>query len=162
VANHVIIASLRALVELYKQLLQTSEKKTEAIKDYQLEPLQKLLVTERKLIQQTEKAEKKRHQAVESWFDANDFLTTDRTITMMLSKLKDEPFKQQLEQLSTRLLELITEFKKQEHLNQELLVQSLQFVHLSLNMMNPSMSHINYGKSKDSSLPKRSVFDSKA
>lgn len=161
-ASHAIIITLRTLIELYTHLLQVSKQKTEAIKAYQLEPLEKLLVTERKLIQQIEKAESKRYQVVKAWFDSNESPGTERTITVMLAKLADDSIKKELERLSTQLRDLLTELKKQEALNQQLLEQSLQFVHLSLNMMNPSMEQINYGRNDTSPLPKRSVFDSKA
>lgn len=161
--SHTIIVTLRTLIKLYTHLLQVSKQKTEAIKDYQLEPLEELLVTERKLIQQIEKAESKRYQAVEAWFDSNESSGTKRTITVMLEKLAaDDSIKTELERLSTQLRDLLTELKKQEELNQQLLAQSLQFVHLSLNMMNPSMEQINYGQNDTSPLLKRSVFDSKA
>lgn len=161
--SHTIIVTLRTLIKLYTHLLQVSKQKTEVIKDYQLEPLEELLVTERKLIQQIDKAESKRYQAVEAWFDSNEFSGTKRTITVMLEKLAaDDSIKTELERLSTQLRDLLTELKKQEELNQQLLVQSLQFVHLSLNMMNPSMEQINYGQNDTSPLLKRSVFDSKA
>jgi hypothetical protein len=58
---------------------------------------------------------------------------------------------------------VITELKERNQLNQQLIHQSLQFVHLTLDMLAPQPASINYGPPQQNAAPKRpSMFDSKA
>ena len=61
------------------------------------------------------------------------------------------------------MLEIIIELRQNEKLNHDLIQQSLQFVHLSLEMLQPQERNINYHKDdKKQTKTTRSVFDSKA
>ncbi|MEC5422861.1 flagellar protein FlgN [Virgibacillus sp. C22-A2] len=158
-----IIQSLEKLVNLHTNLLEFSQEKTEIMKEGSIEKLQSLLVKERKLIRLTEQAEEKRNKEVINWFAINQLPADDTTVTKMLEFLRDESDKTELEKTTTKLTEVITELKQQEQLNQALINQSMQFVQLSIDMLNPSIHSMNYGsKSDESTEVKRSVFDSKA
>ncbi len=152
------------LVDLHHKLIELSELKTDLLKKGSLEELQGLLVKERKLIRKTEQAEADRIQAVNSWFQAMDVASEDKTISTILEIAKDGHEKNELATVTTVLTQAITKLKQLEQLNHALINQSMQFVQLSLDVMSPTIRNINYGNKneKNTDTAKRSVFDSKA
>jgi len=107
------------------------------------------------------KTEKTRQKAVKEWLEIKG-LDKAGTVSELLEAVSDEKEREKLAKTSTLLTEGITKLKHNEQLNQSLLEQSLQFVQVSLDLMNPSLKNMNYGKQPDSYTTKRSVFDSKA
>ncbi len=87
--------------------------------------------------------------------------TEEMTITNMLNMLSNNDDQKALLAVTTELTESITKLKRLEQLNRELLEQSMQFVQMSLNMLNPTIDHMNYGDKKQTER-KHSMFDSKA
>jgi len=157
-----INTSLQELTVIHEELLKVSKRKTDIIKEGSTEKIQAILVEERKYIKVLEQAEQKRQIEVEKWYSNRQQPLEEMTITNMLELLTDEQEKQELEEKTIQLTEAITELKHQEQLNQALIQQSMQFVQLSLDMLNPTIQSMNYGKSQDTEGSKRSVFDSKA
>src|SRR5699024_8580133 len=87
----------------------------------------------------------------------------EKTVTNLLPYIEDGVEKEQLVQLITPLIETITALKANEDLNSQLLEQSMQFIQLSLSMMDPTTQKVSYGeKSQQAQRVDRSVFDSKA
>lgn len=157
-----IIATLTDLALIHEDLIVLSEQKTEIMKEGSVGKLQQILSQERKFVQALGKAETKRQTQVKAWCTEQGFPEENITITAMLEAISDPTDAEQLEQKTITLTNAITKLKQQEQLNQELIVQSMQFVQLSLDMMSPSLKNLNYGKSKGTETSKRSVFDSKA
>jgi len=160
VTINTIIQALEQLLRIHESLLLTSKEKTEIIKRGEPDQLQSVILKEYKIIQQLEQAEAKREKAVDDWF-AEQGEVASKTISEMLGRMTDEQEKEVLLSHMVRLTEKITELKSQEHLNKELLQQSLKFVQLSLSTMNPSLGNFNYGN-ENKQATNRSVFDSKA
>lgn len=159
-AIQAIIRSLKELIQSHQGLLEISEQKTALITDGSIEKLQTLLVKERKEIRLLEQAEEKRQAGVEAWFQEKQ-ANREATLTNMLEIITDETEQKQLETATIKLTEIITNLKQQEDLNHSLLNQSMQFVQLTMGMMNPSIKEINYGKQKHTTANmNRSVFDS--
>lgn len=157
-----VVRSLRKLVELHQQLINISEQKTDLIKEGKVEKLQEKILQERKLVLQLEQYEKERQALVESWFISKDLTTEDMTISSILLNLDNEKQQNKLASVATELTEAITDLKRSEQLNRELLEQSMQFVQMSLHLLSPTLEQMNYGK-KDAEVDRgRSVFDSKA
>lgn len=154
--------SLHALTVIHEELLKVSERKTDVIKEGSTDKLQAVLAEERKYIKILEQAEQKRQKAVEEWYTDKRLPRENMTITNMLEILTDEQEQQELEHMTIKLTKAITQLKQQEQLNQSLIQQSMQFVQLSLDMLNPTIQSMNYGKTQESGGSKRSVFDSKA
>lgn len=154
--------SLQELISIHEELLHIFKRKTNIVKEGSLEKFQALLLEEQKYIKIVEKAEEKRQQAVEKWYKDRNLPPNKATITNMLDILTDETAQQQLEQLTIQLTNSITRLKEQEQLNQALIKQSMQFVQLSLDMLNPTIKNINYGKQQGTTAGKRSAFDSQA
>ncbi|PAV31014.1 flagellar protein FlgN [Virgibacillus profundi] len=159
-----IIQSLEKLVNLHMELLEISLQKTEVVKDGSIDKLQAVLLKERKSVRAIEQAEVIRQTEVEEWFSHKQLPKGEATITNMLELITDEQEKITLGNITIKLTQSITKLKQQEQLNQALINQSMQFVQLSLDMMNPSIKNMNYGNKKGSEPEpnKRSVFDSKA
>lgn len=157
-----MIQVLTKLVNVHKSLLENARQKTEVVKEGSVEQLQMILVKERKYIQVLEQAEAERKKEVENWFLQQGLPLNNATITEILDHIPNNEEKKELENQTVALTEMITSLKQQEQLNQALIQQSMQFVQLSLDMMNPSIKNMNYGNKQETSTEKRSVFDSKA
>lgn len=142
-----------------------SNEKTDAIKLSDSEALIKLLTKERQLIQTVEQLEEQRMQLVEQYFLKNNMQNEEKSITNLLNAVKDGKQKHELEQIVAQLIQHIVSIRESEQLNSDLLQQSMQFVQLSLDMIQPQAQTINYGdhakQKKSDSSQKRSVFDSK-
>lgn len=156
-----IIQALEHLVDIHHRLLKRSREKTELIKDRNVEQLQQLIVQERKFILHLEQAEKKRQAFVKDWFLKQGKQDEEMTISNLLMLTNNKQEQKKLAKVTTALTEVITELKRQEQLNRELLEQSMQFVQMSLNMLSPSYDQMNYGANKRNKQI-HSVFDSKA
>lgn len=158
----VITETLSELIKIHEKLIKQSKEKTEVIKEGSIEKLQTILSRERQCVQELEKLESKRAQQVNVWTEKNGLTDENMTITKMLKLIKNPLEAKQLELKTIALTEMITILKQQEQLNEELIMQSMQFVQLSLDMMSPTINNLNYGKNQETSTVKRSVFDSKA
>ncbi len=151
------------LKQLHESLLYLSCKKTELLKKGDTGSLQQLLAKERKHIQAITKIENERVHTVTDWCCHQDIESAAPTLSGVLECLEDTQEKNLLEALFEDLVFLVTELKQQEQLNVELTKQSLQFIHLSLDMLQPSLNSMNYNKQTGASdKEKSSVFDSKA
>lgn len=157
-----ISQSLQTLIKVHVELYEFSKQKTEIIKEGSVENFQKILVEERKYAKRLLQAEEQRQEKVEKWYMDHQLPLENMTITNMLEIISNEQDQFELEQLTIKLTNAITQLKQQEQLNYDLIQQSMQFVQLSLDMLSPTINNMNYGKSHGSEAPKRSVFDSKA
>ncbi|QDP41283.1 flagellar protein FlgN [Radiobacillus deserti] len=160
-----IIESLSKLKQLHESLLAVSVEKTEAVKEGKTEVLQSLLIKERKHVQAVEQLETKRVSLTEAWANEQGFPPEDVTVSFVLDHLEDGEEKEQLEQVTFVLASVLVKLKQQEQLNRELIQQSLQFINLSLDMVNPTVKNINYGNAANKQpeqTARRSAFDSKA
>ncbi|MDX8044596.1 flagellar protein FlgN [Gracilibacillus sp. S3-1-1] len=162
-----IINQLNKLIELHESLLHVSNQKTELLKEGDTTALQKLLVNEQRHIQAINQIEQKRIESVSDWAREHQVKEDTLTVSTIIEEHTTGAEKEQLEQATVQLAELLLSIRRQEDLNKQLTQQSLQFVQLSLDMVQPAMKNMNYGNSKhpvssNTTAPKRSVFDSKA
>lgn len=153
---------MKELKKNHDQMLDLSKQKTEYVKKSEMKQLQTLLLKERKVLRIVEQQEQKRMEAVDAWLHNQDMGTDEATVTNMLNFVENEQDKQTLKHVSLQLAETIVKLKQQEKLNHDLITQSMQFVQLSMNLLQPSIQNMNYGKKDDAGSIKRSVFDSKA
>lgn len=144
-------------------MLELSEEKTEYIKTGEMDQLSQLLMKERKHVQEMEQIEKEREKIVDQTFRDLNITNEEKTVTILLDHMKRDDEKRKLEEAVTELLQVIIELRRSEKLNHDLIEQSMQFVQLSLDMLQPSERNINYHKDdKNRQRTNRSVFDSKA
>lgn len=156
-----LIHAINDLTATHKDLLGLSKQKTEALTNNKLDEFQALLLEEQKLIRQLEKQEKKRQEVVEVWNEEQEYSVDSLTITEILQRLDGEEQKM-AEDAAITLTDTITELKRQEQLNKALLEESMKFVQLSMELVNPSIKSMNYGAASSDKLSGRSLFDSKA
>lgn len=160
-----ILEVMKKHYALHESLLNLSRKKTEALKADDIDALQGLLVEERKHIQGINGIENKRGQLVEEWFRIHSPQAEEKTVSTILAVLPDGNEKEDLSNLFESFVTVLAQLKEQEQLNTELTKQSLQFVDLTLNMIQPQAKDMNYGNPKGQqakSGSNRSMFDSKA
>lgn len=149
-------------MQAHELLFEMSKQKTEDIKGRNTEQLRATLIKEQKQVQAIELIETQRLKEVSGWLNEHQLPPENGTITHMLEELSNDTDKEALENVTVHLSELIVNIKQQEQLNQALLQQSMQFVQLSLNMMQPSIENMNYNKDHASTTARHSIFDSKA
>lgn len=154
---------MQRLVELHEELIQLSQSKTEEIKRGDVDQLSKLLMQERQQVQLITQKEAARQEIVEKLFNEQQVTDKEYTMTNVLALAEDGSEKEQLEIVMSKLINVIIELRNVEKLNNDLMVQSMQFVQLSLDLLQPSLSRMNYDNKKHSQASfDQSVFDSKA
>lgn len=158
-----IITFMNQLKQLHDSLFSLSKKKTEALKANDIEGIQQLLTQERKHVQAIGKIEKQRALTVAQWSQGQGLLTAEPTVSEIIEVLQGEE-EAKLQGAYEGLLLVLADLKQQEKLNDDLTQQSLQFVNMSLDLLQPSLQSMNYGGGQGSATnhSKRSVFDSKA
>lgn len=155
-----LIELLEKHVKLHKGLLELANKKTEVLKKGDTEALNGIVKEEQKYIAAIDRVEQERILVVNAMIgEANEptltacILQTEGTERAMLEKLRDD--------LSAVILEL----KSVNQLNEQLAKQSLQFVHVMLDMLVPQPKEVNYqnpNMAPSSYGGGSSLFDSKA
>ncbi|MFD1067698.1 flagellar protein FlgN [Oceanobacillus locisalsi] len=156
-----LIHAVNDLTATHSDLLALSKQKTEALTNNHLDAFQGLLVQERKLTRQLEQQEEIRQGAAEAWNKKQPHPAASLTITEMLHRLDGEE-KENLEKAAVALTDTITALKRQEQLNKTLLEESMKFVQLSMELVNPTIQSMNYGAGSSEKVSGRSLFDSKA
>ncbi|WP_406944707.1 flagellar protein FlgN [Halobacillus sp. SY10] len=158
-----VITHMNQLQQLHESLLSLSLRKTEALKTNDVTGIQQLLIQEKKHVQAIEKIEKQRERSVNQWATEKGIPPRERTVSELIEILNGEE-KEKLQNAYEALILVLADLKQQEKLNTELTQQSLQFINMSLDLLQPSIQSVNYGgqEGNNSGAAKRSIFDSKA
>ncbi|MYL49180.1 flagellar protein FlgN [Halobacillus litoralis] len=158
-----VINHMKQLQQLHESLLSLSKRKTEALKTNDVTGIQQLLIQEKEHVQAIEKIEKQRERSVTQWASENGIPPRERTVSELIEILDGEE-KERLQNAYEALILVLADLKQQEKLNTELTQQSLQFINMSLDLLQPSLQSVNYGvkETNHGSTAKRSIFDSKA
>lgn len=158
-----LIQSLEKMILLHKSLVQISKNKTEAIVRGKIEELQTISKEENKHIQAVKKVENDMLSSAKEVLKENGVID-GATLTATFPFASNQK-KEILVSLKSDLDSYLKTLKEQNELNQQLLEQSLQFVNLSIDLLNPDIDSFNYDQSQGAqqTVPKgRSIFDSKA
>ncbi|RZT21568.1 flagellar protein FlgN [Fictibacillus sp. BK138] len=143
---------LERLLKSHEDLLALGERKTEVLKQGDMKALDALLKEEDLQVKKLQSIEKER-------------LIKFANVTLgdMLEQAED-PEKERLLHLQEQLVQAYEILKSRNELNQELLVQSLQYVNMSLSMVQPHTEPATYSnlKSNPYNTNAASLFDSKA
>jgi flagellar biosynthesis/type III secretory pathway chaperone len=143
---------LERLLKSHEELLSLGERKTEVLKFGDMKALDGLL--------KEEDLQVKKLQVIEK-----DRLLKYANVSLAdVLEQAEEPEKEKLLHLQTRLIQTYELLKNRNELNQELLEQSLQYVNISLSMVQPQNEPATYSNSKKDPYTSqaRSLFDSKA
>lgn len=161
-----IFELMALLIKQHQELLHISTEKTEWIKTNNMEKLNALLKEESKKIREIEQTEMKRQQVVAQFLKKQGVNKDEATISELLEYIP-EKYHESLRKLQQALLEEMGALRKRESLNRALIEDSLHFVHLTLDMIQPDPEAVRYQHpAKETSDPDSneniSIFDSKA
>ncbi|MEK4285463.1 MULTISPECIES: flagellar protein FlgN [Ureibacillus] len=160
-----IISILEKLEKMHKSLLEHAYKKTELVKNNDMEELDKMLKVEQSHVAAIEQLEQLRQKKVVEFFQLKGIkVSSPPSVAELLEVIEDEEESQQLSDVRNRLLKVIDDLKKQNDLNQQLIYNSLQLVNVTLNMLRPQPEEINYSEKtvRGGNAPRQSLFDSQA
>jgi flagellar biosynthesis/type III secretory pathway chaperone len=158
-----LLTVLESMVSDHQTLDALAKEKTELIKSGDLQGLDKLLTKEDALAERIKQLETRRLKLVSD-------ITQERAEGITFSDLIDRvqvEWKPKLEDIQLRLTEVVISLKYQNDLNQSLLQQSLDWVHLNMSLLKPQVKPVTYSnKSKQDMTPdfsgSKSRFDSRA
>ena len=161
VAN--VISILDNLIQLHKALGELAVQKTGAIKYSDMETLDILLQGEQKHIKEIEQVEHARKSEVAKLLKTrgNEESNLFQELLLIVNAQEKERLIEQREQL----LQIIKDLKNQNHLNQQLIYHSLQYINISLDALRPpQQADFNYTKPANTRKQSinRVMFDSKA
>lgn len=160
-----IISILEKLEKMHKSLLEHAYKKTELVKNNDMEELDKMLKVEQSHVAAIEQLDQLRQKKVVEFFQLKGIkVSSPPSVAELLEVIEDEEESQQLSDVRNRLLKVIDDLKKQNDLNQQLIYNSLQLVNVTLNMLRPQPEEINYSEKtvRGGNAPRQSLFDSQA
>ncbi|WP_026581001.1 flagellar protein FlgN [Bacillus sp. J33] len=135
-----LIAAMEKLLKLHKSLYELAVRKTDIIKNGDMDALNQMLKDEQTHIAAINRMEMERQKAAEIIAPGVEAPTVSACLAVMpqAERLK-------LEAIANELTELVFELKEQNYLNQQLVHHSLQFVNVSMNLLRPQPENINYG-----------------
>lgn len=163
-----ILETLTKLERMHRSLLELAKQKTEYVKVGDMEQLDALLQKEQMHVAAIETLEKQRQQQVSQYLQAKGASMLDVPTMTNVIDATEGADKQQLEQVRDSLLEVVDELKERNLLNQKLVLQSLQFVNFTLDMVRPQRHQTNtFNYSGDEvrgqgTVGKKSYYDSQA
>ncbi|MBT2687168.1 flagellar protein FlgN [Bacillus sp. ISL-47] len=154
-----LITTMEKLLKLHKSLYELAVKKTDIIKNGDMDALNQMLKDEQTHIAAIDRMEKERQKAAKMIAAGMENPTVSDCMAFLS---QDEQIK--LETIAKELTELVYELKEQNYLNQQLVHHSLQFVNVSMNLLRPQPENMNYGppaKKKSSEKNTPGIFNSK-
>ncbi|MDF2606872.1 MAG: flagellar protein [Bacillales bacterium] len=161
-----LLDRLHKLLNINQELLKLGKEKIEALKANNLQLLEEVIKNEQRCIAMMRHADEERMNAVLAIFKDRELPANDPTITDCIAVITDAKLKEELSSLQNELLIVTYNLQNINDLNQQLLKQSLQFVNITLDSLNPQRNITNYESKgnivKDKNAPKNSMFDSKA
>lgn len=153
-----LITILEQQTKLYQQLLEIGVEKTKVLTLNDTTKLNDITRQEQKYVSALRTLDKQREEAAIAIVPAHEPLTVSSCLSYI-----DEPLRETVQQTADRLTEIVYQMKQQNERNQLLLLQSMQFVQLSMDLLMPSVEQLNYNNTSESKQPqRRTMFDSKA
>jgi flagellar biosynthesis/type III secretory pathway chaperone len=141
-----LISTMEKLLKLHKSLYEIAQKKTEIVKIGDIDALNQTLKDEQACIAAINNLENERKRIAAIMIPG----TEKPTIVDCLSAMEGSSLKR-LEQVRTELLDVLSQLRQRNELNQQLIYQSLQFVNLSLSLLTPQQDEFNYGPAAEQS-----------
>lgn len=160
-----IISTLTKLERLHRSLLDVATKKTDIIKDGDMDGLNDMLKSEQAHIAAIERLEQQRQVEVTDYLRANGCAPTEAPTVAQLIDAARPAEKAVLQQARARLIDVIAQLKQRNDLNQKMIFQSLQFVNITLDSLQPRPEQMNYSSDvggRSAQPQKKNYFDSQA
>ncbi|MED0686251.1 flagellar protein FlgN [Anoxybacillus ayderensis] len=149
-----MIDLMEKLLTFHRGLLQLAEQKTEAIKKSDIYALQQMMAKEQKYVMAIRQLESERMSLL------SHLPEEEQTVRRYAEQL-EETERTKLLRLAGDLSETIARLKEQNELNMQLLQQSLQFIHFTLDLMIPNEQDVTYDPKRTDELSPRSSFEAK-
>ncbi|WP_054636899.1 flagellar protein FlgN [Thalassobacillus sp. C254] len=162
-----IFESLADLVKVHQQMNDIAIQKTEVIKVNDIKGLQTVIQQETKLLKALQLAEGKRQKAVSAFLtDHPDFVKEggEGSMNDLFSAIPQD-YQKPLQTLYVGLLKEVDKLSAQNELNQQMIRDSLQFVNLSLDLLQPDQETFSYQNPHEKGQDRQlnySAFDSRA
>ena len=134
---------MEKLLKLHKSLYELAQKKTDIVKNADMDALNQTLKDEQAHIAAINILENDRQKIARALVPGTEKPTMDDCLNMV-----DDDSREALDHLRTELVDVISQIRQRNDLNQEMIYQSLQFVNLSLNLVAPQPEDFNYGPEK--------------
>ncbi|MGE8206895.1 flagellar protein FlgN [Heyndrickxia sp. NPDC080065] len=159
-STEALIDTLDKLQKLHEKLYDLAILKTEYIKKGDMEGLQSILKDEQTFVAAIHTMEAKRLEAAKHLLGTED--DSETTLSDCIAAAS-EKHKDKLTTLQTNLVTSIEKLKNQNELNQMLTYQSLQFVNMTLDILQPIPDTMNYGRPNEQTaqMPSIPLFNSK-
>ncbi|KYG33694.1 flagellar protein FlgN [Alkalihalobacillus trypoxylicola] len=156
---------LQQLIDVHETLYQLAKKKSIMITKNQMPELEWLLREETKSVQKLRMIDSIREREVTALLNNKGYKGNEPILAELLKVVSEEE-KESLLNLQEELLEKMTLLRKKNQHNQELLEESINFVHFSLELLSPQLSdhhyHPDHDVDQEQNSRTSSVFDSKA
>ena len=156
-----LINNLTRQYQLHESLLKNAVKKTEVLKKGDVDSLQEIMREEQKLTTAITMMENERQTAAKAFLKKNG--DGQITIADCIAAANPEAA-ETLKALQEQLITVIERLQNQNELNKQLIYQSLQYVNMNLDLLQPEKETAAYGRPDEKKQPKpnKSFFDSKA
>lgn len=154
-----LLVAMEKMYKLHTSLYEVAKRKTEVVKEGDIDLLNSIMKEEQAHIAAIKKVEEERESAVNGILPNFEKPTVSDCIEAINTSERDELIK-----LKNMLMDRVNEIKEQNYLNQQLVHNSLQFVNVTLNLLRPQPQSMNYGPpAKDTRAVKTShgIFSSK-
>lgn len=158
-SSEALISSMEKLIKLHKSLYELAVRKTDIVTQGDLDALNQLVADENKHILAINKIEKERSAIIAEIVPNIE----NATISDCLEQMTEQD-KMKLARLRDEFLEMLTDLKDRNELNQKLIYQSLQFVNMNMSLFMPQSENYNYGPPAQSGKKKPNqlgIFNSK-
>ena len=133
-----ILDTLTKLERMHRSLLELGTKKTDILKTNDMEQLTSILKTEQAHVAAIETLEQQRQAQVYDYLQAQGITNVDKPTVTQLIEVATAEEKPELAAIRDRLLHVVDELKEVNMLNQKLVMQSLQYINYSLDLLQPN------------------------
>ena len=162
-----IVVTLEKLEKMHKSLLELALAKTEYIKQGDMEKLDQLIKNEQAHVAAINTLEQQRQSTVTDYLRAKGIALADTpSVADVITAAENSESTEQLVSVRERLIALLNQLKMQNDLNQKLVMNSLQFVNITLDAMRPQRTEqFNYSGAEvrgNAEVTKRSFNEFKA
>ena len=162
-----IVVTLEKLEKMHKSLLELALAKTEYIKQGDMEKLDQLIKNEQAHVAAINTLEQQRQSMVTDYLRAKGIALTDTpSVADVINAAENIESKESLVNVRERLVTLLNQLKIQNELNQKMVLNSLQFINVTLDAMRPQRTEqFNYSGAQirgNSEITKRSFNEFKA
>lgn len=157
-----LIANLTKLYQLHENLLKLAVRKTDVLKKGDVDSLQDIMRDEQKFTTAITMMEQERQTAARSFLKQNG--NGQITISDCIEAAAPEAA-ETLRAIQEQMVTVIDKLQEQNELNKQLIYQSLQFVNMNLDLLQPDNETATYGRpdhNRNQMKPGKSFFDSKA